>query len=174
MKARELRVRGYRKRKNASHALSEADEEFLWQSAQALVNVNFKNVTEHFGLRGRQEHYSMMVEDFNIITTPDSAVKDITFKEGPTKTRQGGLRITHRAVQPKMFATAGGERCPVMLFEEMLARRPPEMKGSGPFYLTTISKPKSQVWFSRQRMGEHKIGQLMKDMAGQVWFNCCH
>ena len=73
-KARELRVKGYGKRKNASHALNEEDEEFLWQSgqlgkhsAQALVNVNFKNVTEHFGLRGRQEHYSMMVEDFSII-----------------------------------------------------------------------------------------------------------
>jgi len=36
---------------------------------------------------------------------------------------------------------------------------------SGAFYLTTISKPKGQVWFSRQRMGEHKIGQLLKDMA---------
>ncbi|CAH3034262.1 unnamed protein product [Porites evermanni] len=170
-KARELRVKGYGKRKNASHALNEEDEEFLWQSgqlgkhsAQALVNVNFKNVTEHFGLRGRQEHYSMTVEDFSIITSPDSVVKYITFKEGPTKTRQGGLRIAHRAVQPKMFST-GGERCPVMLFEEMLSRRPPEMRDSGPFYLTTISKPKGQVWFSRQRMGEHKIGQLMKDMA---------
>ena len=49
-KARELRVKGYRKRKNASHALNEEDEEFLWQSgqlgkhsAQALVNVNFKD-----------------------------------------------------------------------------------------------------------------------------------
>ena len=56
-KARELRVKGYGKRKNASHALNEEDEEFLWQlgllgkhSAQALVNVNYKNVTEHFGL----------------------------------------------------------------------------------------------------------------------------
>ena len=104
-KARELRVRGYRK--NASH-VSEADEDFLWQSgqlgkhsAQALVNVNFKNVTEHFDLRGRQEHYSMIVEDFNIITSPDSAVKYVTFKEGPTKTRQGGLRIAHRAHRPK-------------------------------------------------------------------------
>ena len=106
----------------------------------------------------------MMVEDSTIITSPDSAVKYVTFKEGPTKTRHGVLWIAHRAVQSKMFAT-WGERCPVMLFEEMLARRPPEMKDSGPFYLTTISKPKGQVWFSRQRMGEHKIGQLMKDMA---------
>ena len=55
-KARELRVKGYGKRKYASHALNEEDEEFLWQSgqlgkhsSQALVNVNFKNVTEHFG-----------------------------------------------------------------------------------------------------------------------------
>ena len=170
-KARELRAQGYGKRKNASHALSEADEHFLWSSghlgkhfAQALVNVNFKYVTEHFGLRGRQEHYSMVVEDFNIITSPDSAVKYVTFKEGPTKTRQGGLRIAQRAVKPKMFAT-GGEKCPVMLFEEMLSRRPPELKNCGPFYLTTISKPKGQVWFSRQRMAEHKIGQIMKDMA---------
>ena len=82
----------------------------------------------------------MMVEDFSIITSPDSFVKYITFKEGPTKTRQGGLRIAHRAVQPKMFST-GSERCPVMLFEEMLSRRPPEMRDRGPFYLTTISKP---------------------------------
>jgi len=40
-------VKGYGKRENASHALNEEDEEFLWQSgqlgkhsAQALVNVN--------------------------------------------------------------------------------------------------------------------------------------
>ena len=64
-KARELRAQGSGKRKNASHASSEADEHFLCSSghlgkhsAQALVNVNFKNVTEHVGLRGRQEHYS--------------------------------------------------------------------------------------------------------------------
>ena len=120
-----------------SHALSEADEHFLWSSghlgkhsAQALGNVNFKNVTEHFGLRGRQEHYSMMVEDFNIITSPDSAVKYVT---GPTKTRQGGLRIAQRAVKPKMLATGGG-KCPVMLLEEMLSRRPPELQNCGPFY----------------------------------------
>ena len=97
---------------------------------------------------GGKPHYSMMVEDFNIITSPESAVKYVTFKEGPTKTRQGGLRIAHRVAQHKMFAT-GGETFPLTLFEEMLARRPPEMKDSGPFYLTTISKPKSQVWFSR-------------------------
>ena len=104
------------------------------------------------------------------ITSPDGAVKYVTFKEGPT-TRQGGLRIAQRAVKPKMFAT-GDEKCPIMLLEEMLSRHPPELKSCGPFYLTTMSKPKAQVWFSRQRMGEHKIGQIVKDMA--VLFNSCH
>ena len=139
-----LANRCYRKRKNATHALSEADEEFLWDSghlgkhsAQALVNVNFKNVTEHFGLREREEHYSMMVKDVYILTSPDSSVKYVTFREGPARARQGGIRIVQRAVKPKMFAT-GGERCPVMLFEEMISRRPPELKTHGPFYLTTI------------------------------------
>lgn len=129
-----------------------------------LMHVNLKNVTEHFGLRGRQEHYSMMVEDFNILISPDSSVKYVTFKEGPTKMRQGGLRIAQRAVKPKMFAT-GGERCPVMLFEEMISRRPPDLRTHGPFYLTTIPKPKGEVWFSRQQMGEHKNGQIMKEMG---------
>ena len=44
-------------------------------------------------------------------------------------------------------------------------RRPPEMWNKGPLYLITISKPKGPVWFSRQRMGEHKIGEIMKSMA---------
>ena len=33
VKAREFRAQGYRKRKNASYALSEADDHFLWSSA---------------------------------------------------------------------------------------------------------------------------------------------
>ena len=58
-KAKELRVQGYGKQKNASHPLSEADKEFLWSlghlgkhSAQALVNANFKNATENLSLHG--------------------------------------------------------------------------------------------------------------------------
>ena len=74
------------------------------------------------------------------------------------------LGVTHRAAQPKMFAT-GGERCPVMLFEELLQRRPPDLRTTGPFYLGVIPKPKTDVWFSRQQMGEHKIGNIMKVMA---------
>ena len=75
----------------------------------------------HFGLRGRQEHHDMMVEDFSI-EKDDDGVEFIIFSEGPTKTRQGGLRVKHRLATPKMLAT-GEKRCPVALFKQYLKKR---------------------------------------------------
>ena len=68
----------------------------------------------------------MMVEDFSIEKDYDG-VEFITFSEGPTKTRQGGLRVKPRLATPKMFAT-GEKRCPVALFKQCLEKRPEEMK----------------------------------------------
>ena len=47
-----------------------------------------------------------------------------------------------------MFATGNEERCPVMLFKVYLEKRPEEMKTTGPFYLSVIDKPVSNVWFN--------------------------
>ena len=44
----------------------------------------------------------------------------LTFAEGPTKTKQGGLKVKPQLVTPKMFATGNEERCPVMLFKVYL------------------------------------------------------
>ena len=63
-----------------------------------------------------------------------------------------------------MFAT-GGPRCPVQFFKTYLAHRPEEMRNSGPFYLAIIDKPKSEVWYKKQRMGVNKIDSFMKNMA---------
>ena len=63
-----------------------------------------------------------------------------------------------------MFAT-GGPRYPVQFFKEYLARRPEEMRNSGPFYLAIFEKPKSEVWYKKQRMGVNKIDSFMKNMA---------
>ena len=103
---------------------------------------------------------------------PHSFSKDdngVTYEENPTKTRQGELRKKRRVVQPKMFAT-DGPRCPVKLLKTFLSHRPEEMKRSGPFYLAVIERPKSQVWYKRQRMGIHsiKINSFMKSMAAQA------
>ena len=52
---------------------------------------------ETLGFRGRQDHYDAYVEDFSIFQMADDS-KVVEFKENPTKTRQGGLRIQHAAL----------------------------------------------------------------------------
>jgi len=48
-----LRVKGYGKRKNASHALNEEDEEFLWQSGQLAQARKWKEGDRsHFEMNG--------------------------------------------------------------------------------------------------------------------------
>ena len=94
------------------------DEEQLWknrvlgeQNPKSLLYTLWCLLTLHFGLRGRQEHHEMFVEDFSL-NRDDQGTEQVTFEENAAKTRQGGLRKKRRAIQPKMFAT-GGPRCPV-------------------------------------------------------------
>ena len=84
--------------------------------------------------------------------------------EGPTKTRQGGLKVKLRLVTPKMFATGNEERCPVMMFKVYLEKRPEEMKTTGPFHFSVIDKPVSNVWFKKTPMGKNTIDSIMKKM----------
>ena len=141
----------------------------LWQegklgnsSPQNLIIAMWWLLTQHFGLRGRQEHYSMAVEDFSF-AVDDNGNEYITFHESPTKTRQGGLNITRRQQLPKMFAT-GGERCPVKLFREYINHRPFEMQYQGPFYLTPLLKatPNDNIWYKRMKLGVNSIDKMMK------------
>ena len=108
----------------------------------------------------------MFVEDFSL-NKDDQGTEYVTFEENPTKTQQGGLRKKRRGIQPKMFAT-GDPRCPVQFFKTYLAHRPEEMRNSGPFYLSIFEKPKSDVWYKKQRMGVNKIDSFMKNMAWEA------
>ena len=59
----------------------------------------------------------------------------------------------------------GDSREPVRLFEEFLRRRPSEMRASGSLYLAVIQHPKTEVWYAKSRMGEHKLGSVMRTLA---------
>ena len=67
--------------------------------------------------------------------------KCVRFNENPTKTRSGGLTAKHRKTPQEMWATDGGPRDPVRLFEEFLRRHPLEMRTSGRLYLCLNSLP---------------------------------
>ena len=166
-KTRKLREQGKGKRPNRSKTLTKV----LWQNGQlgsgtprALVNTMWWLMTKHFGLRGRQEHYQMKVEDFTL-QHDDDGTEFLTFEEGLTKTRQGGLSVKNRLVTSKMFATVQEKRCPVMLFKLYLEKRPKEMKTSSPFYLSIIDKPVSNIWFKKT-----PINTIMKKMKRKLTF----
>ncbi|XP_068756877.1 uncharacterized protein KIAA1958-like [Montipora capricornis] len=97
-KARALREKGHGKQPNATKALTTQDEEQLWknrvlgeQNPKALLYTLWYLLTLHSGLRGCQEHHEMFVEGFSL-NKDDQGTEYVTFKENPTKTRQGSLR----------------------------------------------------------------------------------
>jgi hypothetical protein len=174
-KARQLRENGRGKRPNAAKPLTLQEEELLWEqeklgnsSPQALINTMWWLLTQHFGLRGRQEHHTMAVEDFEF-GEDDNGIAYVSFKENPTKTRQGGLHITRRQQLPKMFAT-DEKRCPVSLFKEYLNRRPESLRTNGPFYLVPLSKTNlnNDVWFKVQNLGVRSIDKIMQTMISDT------
>jgi hypothetical protein len=63
----------------------------------------------YFGLRGRQEHLSMLWGDLELGITCDG-VEYISFTERATKTRQG-LEKEPRQFTPKMFEQKGKIKC---------------------------------------------------------------
>lgn len=168
-KAKLLREEGRGKRPNKSCSVSKEEVEKLWESRQfgchspqALINTLWWLFTLHFGLRGRQEHHTMKVEDFTF-RTDDRGTEYVTFAEGITKTRQSGLHEKHRLTIPKMFAT-NTDRCPVQIFKFYLSKRPFELRNNGPFYLSVIINPSSEIWYKKISMGINTINNLMKKM----------
>ena len=162
-KARKLREQGKGKRPNRSKSLTKEEEEILWENGQlggksprSLINTMWWLMTQHFGLRGRQEHHQMKVEDF-LLERDDDGNEFLTFAEGLTKRRQ-------RLVKPKIFATGDEERCPIKFFKLYLEKRPTEIKTSGPFYLSVIDKPVSSVWYKKTPIGKNTIDTIMKNM----------
>ena len=130
-KTRKLREQRKGKRPNRS----KEEEEVLWQNGQlgrdtpqALLNTMWWLLTWHFGLRGRQEHHQTKVEDFTLQHDYDGN-EFLTFAEGPTKMRQGGLSVKIRLVTAKLFATGNEERCPSCLNDTWRS----EMQKNGPF-----------------------------------------
>ena len=168
-KARMLRDQGKGKKPNKACSLTVEEEEVLWECGQlgshspsSIINTLWWKLTQHFGLRGRQEHHGMKLEDF-MLKLADGGKEYLTFSEGITKTRQSGLHEKQRLITPKMFAT-GTPRCPVSLFKMYINKRPVHLRKTGPFYLSVIGNPNSPIWFKLTPMGVNKINHIMKKM----------
>ena len=173
-KRKQLRQKGKGRRPNKALGLSEEEMEKLWSTNQlgdhcpeALIRTVWLNNTMHFGWRARDEHRRVLVGDLEVRRDEGEEALEyvIWHTERGSKTRNGGSEFgPERYFNPRMYAT-GGERCPVKFFKTYLARRPVEMrKPDDPFYLA-VKKPTNNIWFKKQPLGVHSLGNFMKTMA---------
>ena len=99
-KARRLREEGKGKRQNKARSLSKEEEEVLWvagklgnNSPESLVSTIWWILTQYFGLRGRQEHHSMKVDDFGL-RKDDDGQEYVEFAEGPSSSIAASWQIS--------------------------------------------------------------------------------
>ena len=170
-KARLLREKGMGNRPNRAHSLTKDEELVLWKcgqlgsnSPQSLINTIWWLLTQHLGLRGREKHHGMQIEQL-VFRTSDRGTEYVRLADGMiSKTMQCGLRDKHRLEKPFMFENQQSV-CPVTLLKFYISKRPLEMKSTGPLYLSPIDNPASdQTWFKITPMGVNPLSNIVKRM----------
>ena len=174
-KRKQLLRAGKGQKPNKALGLSETQIQKLWDkkqigchTPQSLSRTVWFNNTMFFGWRARDEHHRVKYGDIKIECEDGPEGREYVewIIERGSKTRTGEHQfVPDRTFTPKMFAT-DEPRCPVTIFKEFLARRPPEIASAdSPLYLASIVKPSSHIWFKKQPLGKNSLGSFMKSMS---------
>ena len=127
----------------------------------------------HFGLRGCKEHREMCMGDVKLKETAEGK-EYLEFNERQTTTRTGSDCRDIGAMPPKMLATDGSEKDPVVVYKLYAQKRPEKMnEDDSPFYLAVNNNLKAESlqtkeWF---KVGINKLNGLMKTMAQKAGIN---
>ena len=154
---------------NRARSLSRAEENIFWESGQlscsssrSLIQTVWWNTCLQFGMRGREEHHSLKIEKFRL-EGDENGRRYISYTGGLSKTRNKGLNFKPRLISPKMYENKT-ERCPLAFFLLFKYKRPVELRNMGPFYLTVIDAPLTDVWSKNQAMGVNTINTMLSRM----------
>ena len=147
-------------------------EEKLWKSnicnmdtPVGLYNSIFYLVGLNFALRGGRELYNLRIENF-VVESSVSGERSLVFHEDVSKSNQGGLM--HRKINAKHVEvkenTEKPTRCVVRAFSEYVNRCPKVNRPSA-FFLQPIYSPETEIWFSTQRVGIHKLNSTLSKIT---------
>ena len=114
-------------------------------------------------MRGRDEHHSLKIEQFRIETDKNGR-RYISYMKRLSKTRNKGLNFKPRLISPNKIYENETERWPVAFFLLFKSKRPVELRNMGPFYLTVIDAPLTDVWYKNQAMGVNTINTMLSRM----------
>ena len=159
-KQKELKKAGKGNKTKAARALTDEEVDILYgkellglSSPESLVNTLWLNNTQHFGLRGCQEHRDMKWGDVQLKTSADG-VQFLEYTERQTKTRTGVEPKDTRTVKPKMFSVPSSDRDPVKAYHLFASKRPEKMNSDDSHFTwpsTTLNWHSLQNPGSRQR-----------------------
>lgn len=170
-KIRQLRQENQGKKPN-SKVLSKQDEEILWNCGQlggdspkSLQNTMWLYLSRYFGVKGRQEHYTLRVEYFQLKKNSQNDQEYLACAENwrntniPSEKRQ-------KLAESKMCSMPGmPKRCPIALYKKYISKRPINSRTSGPFYLGCLDHAnENSVWYKSMPLGINSVNHIMKSM----------
>ena len=132
-----------------------------------IVARNFFHHKSHF-----VNHLQLQLQDllpvYRASCLVDGQRPYLTYKEDISRTNQEGL--SSRKKQPKEVRQyvnlQNPSRCFVRLYNLHNSKCPVDRSGN-PFYLTPLSKPKGDVWFSKVPLGYNHLSQVVNE---ERWF----
>ena len=152
-----------------ARSFSGAEENILWESGQlgcnSLRSLKQKvcwNNCLHFGIRGKEEHRSLKIEQFRL-EIDENGRRYISYTEGLSKTGNKRLNFKPRLISPNMYENKT-ERCPVTFFLLFKCKRAVELRNTDSFYLTVIDAPLTDVWYKNQAMELNTIKTMLSRM----------
>ncbi len=173
-KQKELKQQGYGDRPNAAQEITPAEEDQIWNTEistddpQKLINGVWFTCQKFFGQRANEGADKCLWGDVELKSDINTN-EYLQFTERATKTRSGQDINNVRSFRPKVWATPNfPDRCPVNLYKQYRARRPPHMlEPDSPFFLNINHKrrPDCPYWFKAQKMGINTLSSMMKKMA---------
>ena len=168
-KVNELPKQGLGKKKHRADPLTE--EELLWSQqvpgADTALNLNltvFYLISQQFDTCGCPKPSSAEGRT-QFINSPCAGTTE--YVEGPTKTKQAGLRKVNRRITQRMFATSDS-RCPVKYLERLISKQPQPHRNPAHFTFSPSPSPSlTDICYFIQPMGINKIDGFMKKL--QQW-----
>ena len=142
-KARIAKMDGRGKVPNMARRFSGAEENIVWESGQLscnssrhLIQIICWNNCLHFGMRGKEEHHSLKIEQFRL-EIDENGRSYISYTEGLSKTGNKGLNFKPRLISSNMYENKT-ERCSVAFFLLFKSKRPVEFEIRAPFTLLSL------------------------------------
>ena len=105
------------------------------------LNPTWYLVSQHFGLRERQENYNSRNDHFKFaFAKNENGCTYVTFVDSNSKKmRISPIKLQGRMVIQRMVASSGEKMCPADVFEEFVSRRPSK-RNESPWFEKIVNK----------------------------------